>query len=93
MILNAITESLTQMFTTTDNLFSVEYTWQYMILVYIIIYVLKRLYEYSYKLLKNELPDDNSLYNYIFAFPLGLTIFIGIIYYVMVLLKIMWSSA
>ncbi len=93
MILNAITESFTQMFTTTDNLFSVEYTWQYMILVYISTFIFKRVYIYLYKSLKDELPDENSLFSYLLVIPMALTLTIGIIYYVMVLLKIMWSSA
>jgi len=92
MIFNEITEIFTQMFTTTDNLFSVDYTWKYMVLVWVSAFVVERVYKYLYKLLKNKLPEK-ALYSIIFEFLIGLIIFIGILYYGLVLLKIMWSSA
>ncbi len=77
----------TQMFTTTDYLFTVSTTWQYMIIIPLMLYCLVWIFGF----LNNKHTPDAV--GGIFVFAIMGTWFIGLAYYGMVLFKIMWASA
>ncbi len=91
-IVDTSTRWLTKMFTSTEHLFSIDTTWQYMlfaILIFLaslfIIHIIFRLFKYEFRVLRALI----KLLSYITYSILS----IGLLYYLMVLFKKMWTLA
>ena len=95
---NVLEVWFTQMFTTTDYLFNVSTTWQYMIIIPLILVAFSLiLYKILFFIKKDGLYFDKEELQLkvaiFFSFAIYLIWFLGLLYYGLVLIKIMWASA